>query len=45
MSYSRSEKALYLSVATSEEAEQLISQGFKFVGTLPNGKVVIEKVY
>ena len=30
-------------VATSEESEQLISQGWKFVGILPNGKVVLQR--
>lgn len=29
--------------ATSEEAEQLIAQGWKVVDTLPNGKVILEK--
>jgi len=26
-----------------EEAEQIISKGYRLVGTLPNGKVVIGK--
>jgi hypothetical protein len=30
-------------VTTSEEAEQLIEQGWQYVGTLPNGKVVVKK--
>ena len=30
-------------VATSDEAEQMISQGWKFIGTLSNSKVVLEK--
>jgi hypothetical protein len=28
---------------TSEEAEQLINSGYKFIGTLPNGKVIVQK--
>lgn len=30
-------------VASSEEAEQLIEEGWQYVGTLPNGKVVVKK--
>ena len=30
-------------VVTAEEAEHLIMQGWKFLGTLPNGKVVVQK--
>lgn len=29
-------------VATSKEAEQLIIQGWRFVGILPNNKVILE---
>ena len=29
---------------TSEEAEELITQGWRFVGTLPNSKVILEKM-
>lgn len=29
-------------VVTSEEAEQLINIGYRFVGTLPNGKVIVQ---
>jgi hypothetical protein len=31
-------------VVSSEQAEQLIGQGWKFIGVLPNGKVVVEKM-
>ena len=30
-------------VASLEEAEQLISKGWTFVGVLPNGKVVLQR--
>jgi hypothetical protein len=30
-------------VVTSEEAEQLINNGYIFVGVLPNGKVIVQK--
>ncbi len=30
-------------VAASEEAEQLITQGWRFIGTLPNGRVILQK--
>lgn len=30
-------------VSTADEAEQLISEGWQYVGTLPNGKVVVKK--
>jgi hypothetical protein len=30
-------------VVTSEEAEDLINSGYKFIGTLPNGKVIVQK--
>ena len=30
-------------VASAEEAEKLISQGWTFVGVLPNSKVVLQK--
>ena len=29
-------------VVSAEEAESLIGKGWKFVGSLPNGKVVLE---
>jgi hypothetical protein len=28
---------------TSEEAEDLINNGYKFIGTLPNGKIIVQK--
>lgn len=31
-------------VVSSEEAEQLINQGWQFIGTLPSGKVVINEI-
>jgi len=30
-------------VATSDEVEKLIEEGWQYVGTLPNGKVVVKK--
>jgi hypothetical protein len=30
-------------VATADESEKLIAEGWQFIGTLPNGKVVLKQ--
>lgn len=35
--------AILKRVVSAEEAESLINQGYTFVGTLPNGKVIVSK--
>lgn len=40
----KSFKNLLAIVVTADKCESLINKGYKFIGVLPNGKVVLEKV-
>jgi len=36
------EKTIYQRVVTSEEFEEIVVEGWQYLGTLPNGKIVVK---